>query len=128
MPVNNRNQSRRRMPMNLEGRYGKIGISAVQAAARYSSGRKRTHRSACRGTVRVGRSFCDRSASLRHAGPGSARLDVACKQLVRWTDIGNDQMRSKSQAAWETAARCATLAQESDDPQEREHYVRLRDP
>jgi hypothetical protein len=44
MPVNNRNQSpRRRMPMNLEGRYGKIGISAVQAAARYSS--DRTHRS-----------------------------------------------------------------------------------
>jgi hypothetical protein len=43
------------------------------------------------------------------------------------TDIGHDQMRSKSQAAWETAARCATLAQEADDPQEREHYVRLRD-
>jgi hypothetical protein len=46
MPVNNRNHSSpRRMPMNLEGRYGKIGISAVQAAARYSSDRKRTHRS-----------------------------------------------------------------------------------
>jgi hypothetical protein len=43
------------------------------------------------------------------------------------TDIGHDQMRSKSQAAWETAARCATLAQEADDPQEREHYSRLRD-
>jgi hypothetical protein len=43
------------------------------------------------------------------------------------TDIGPDQMRSKSQAAWETAARCATLAQEADDPQEREHYARLRD-
>ena len=42
MPVNDRNQSpRRRTPMNLEGRYGKIGISAVQAAARYSSDRKR---------------------------------------------------------------------------------------
>src|SRR5262249_53690586 len=36
-------------------------------------------------------------------------------------------MRSKSQTAWETAARCATLAQEADDPQEREHYTRLRD-
>jgi hypothetical protein len=36
-------------------------------------------------------------------------------------------MRSKSQTAWETAARCATLAQEADDPQEREHYARLRD-
>jgi hypothetical protein len=31
--------------MDLEGRYSKIGISAVQAAARYSSDRKRTHRS-----------------------------------------------------------------------------------
>jgi hypothetical protein len=38
-----------------------------------------------------------------------------------------NQMRSKSQIAWETAARCATLAQEADDPQEREHYARLRD-
>jgi hypothetical protein len=38
-----------------------------------------------------------------------------------------DQMRSKSQTAWETAARCATLAQEADDPREREHYARLRD-
>jgi len=37
------------------------------------------------------------------------------------------QMRSKSQAAWETAARCATLAQEASDPEEREHYARLRD-
>ena len=36
-------------------------------------------------------------------------------------------MRTKSQAAWETAARCATLAQEADDPQEREHYERMRD-
>jgi hypothetical protein len=43
------------------------------------------------------------------------------------TDIGYDPMRSKSQAAWETAAKCATLAQEADDPQEREHYARLRD-
>jgi hypothetical protein len=29
--------------------------------------------------------------------------------------------------AWETAARCATLAQEADDPKEHEHYARLRD-
>jgi hypothetical protein len=41
--------------------------------------------------------------------------------------------RTKSQAAWETAARCATLAQEEEDdpqerdPQEREHYERLPD-
>ena len=26
-------------------------------------------------------------------------------------------MRSKSQTAWEAAAKCATLAQEADDPQ-----------
>jgi hypothetical protein len=46
MPENKRNQSSsQRMPTNLEGRYGKIGISAVEAAARYSSDRKRTHRS-----------------------------------------------------------------------------------
>jgi hypothetical protein len=36
-------------------------------------------------------------------------------------------MRTKSKTAWETAARCATLAQEADDAQEREHYERLRD-
>jgi len=36
-------------------------------------------------------------------------------------------MRSKSQTAWETAARCATLAQEAKDPEECEHYTRLRD-
>jgi hypothetical protein len=36
-------------------------------------------------------------------------------------------MRSKSQAAWETAAKCATLAEEADDPHEREYYTRLRD-
>jgi hypothetical protein len=29
-------------PTKLEGRYGKIGISAVEAAARYSSAGKRT--------------------------------------------------------------------------------------
>jgi hypothetical protein len=36
-------------------------------------------------------------------------------------------MRSKSQAAWETAAKCATLAEEADEPHEREYYTRLRD-
>jgi len=40
---------------------------------------------------------------------------------------GAKEMRSKSQTAWETAARCAALAQEADDSQEREHYARLRD-
>jgi hypothetical protein len=41
--------------------------------------------------------------------------------------MGKHQMRSKSQTAWDTAARCATLAQEADDPEEREYYVRMRD-
>jgi hypothetical protein len=39
-------------------------------------------------------------------------------------------MRSKRQTAWETAAKCATLAKEADeadDPQEREYYARMRD-
>ena len=36
-------------------------------------------------------------------------------------------MRSKSQTAWETVARCATLAEEASDQEEREYYVRLRD-
>jgi hypothetical protein len=36
-------------------------------------------------------------------------------------------MRSKSQAAWETATKCAKLTEEADDPQEREYYARLRD-
>jgi hypothetical protein len=35
-------------------------------------------------------------------------------------------VRSKSQTAWETAARCARQAQEADDPEEHEHYTRLR--
>ena len=37
---------------------------------------------------------------------------------------GKHHMRTKRQAAWETAARCSTLAQEADDRQEREHYAR----
>jgi hypothetical protein len=36
-------------------------------------------------------------------------------------------MRSKRDTAWETAAKCATLAKEADDPQEREYFVRMRD-
>src|SRR5215470_17413057 len=36
-------------------------------------------------------------------------------------------MRSKRDTAWETAAKCAMLAKEADDPQEREYYVRMRD-
>ena len=41
--------------------------------------------------------------------------------------LGLAQMRSKSQTAWETATRCAMLAQEAYDQEEREYYVRLRD-
>ena len=36
-------------------------------------------------------------------------------------------MRSKRDAAWEAAAKCAALSKEADDPQEREHYARMRD-
>jgi hypothetical protein len=45
------------------------------------------------------------------------------------TECRKNQMRSrsKSQTAWETAAKCATLAEEADDPEEREHFARLRD-
>jgi hypothetical protein len=42
MPPNNRSRSsRQRLPTDLEARYGKIGIPAVVAAARYSSDRIR---------------------------------------------------------------------------------------
>jgi hypothetical protein len=33
----------------------------------------------------------------------------------------------KSEIAWRTAARMAALAQEADDPDEREYYARLHD-
>jgi len=33
----------------------------------------------------------------------------------------------QSQTAWETAARCAALARDADDSEEREYYVRLHD-
>jgi hypothetical protein len=72
----------------------------------------------------------DRSASQRRVGARCALLDVDADNSglpIERTEIGHDQMRSKSQAAWETAARCATLAQEADDSQEREYYARMRD-
>jgi hypothetical protein len=58
---------------------------------------------------------------MRHYDAAEAR----CAQLdgrmqttsrVGADEIGHDQMRSKSKAAWETAARCATLIEEADDP------------
>ena len=46
MASNNRNRSpRQRMTTELEGRYGKIGIPAVAAAARYATERQRARRS-----------------------------------------------------------------------------------
>jgi hypothetical protein len=36
-------------------------------------------------------------------------------------------MRSKRDTAWETAAKCAVLAKEADDPEEREYFARMRD-
>jgi hypothetical protein len=48
-------------------------------------------------------------------------------EMEQATPIGTGQMRSKNQAAWETAAKCATLMEEADDSNEREYYARLRD-
>jgi hypothetical protein len=36
-------------------------------------------------------------------------------------------MGSKSDTAWQTAARLAALAEEADDDGEREYYIRMRD-
>ena len=60
---------------------------------------------------------------LAHLGFQPSDLIVAVIALAFWTH----QMRSKRQAAWETAARCAALTEEADDPHERKYYVRLRD-
>ena len=48
-------------------------------------------------------------------------------EIGQATPKSDTEMRSKSQAAWETAAKCATLTEETDDPNEREYYARLRD-
>ena len=40
---------------------------------------------------------------------------------------GTDQMTLKSDTAWKTAARLAALAEEADDDEEREYYIRMRD-
>ena len=45
MPPNNRSVVAQRLPTDLEARYGKIGIPAVVAAARYSSDGKTARRS-----------------------------------------------------------------------------------
>jgi hypothetical protein len=36
-------------------------------------------------------------------------------------------MTNKSRTAWETAAKCATLAEEAADSEEREYFIRMRD-
>jgi hypothetical protein len=36
-------------------------------------------------------------------------------------------MRPNAENAWRTAARCATLAQEADEKEEREFYLKMRD-
>ena len=45
---------------------------------------------------------------------------------MRRADMENDQMQ-KSEVAWKTAARLAALADEADDPEEREYFARIRD-
>jgi hypothetical protein len=40
---------------------------------------------------------------------------------------GTNQMGSKSDTAWKTAARLAALAEETDDNEEREYFLRMRD-
>lgn len=39
----------------------------------------------------------------------------------------NETWRIKAEAAWRTAAQCAVLAQEADEKDEREYYIRMRD-
>jgi hypothetical protein len=69
MRANNRKQSSRRTaPANLEGRYGKIGISAMEAAARYSSAGNRTD---ARSKVQA-KSQPNNDASQRRNDPGRA--------------------------------------------------------
>ena len=39
----------------------------------------------------------------------------------------NDAWRNKAENAWRTAAQCAVLAQEADEKEERDYYIRSRD-
>lgn len=54
-------------------------------------------------------------------------MELRCLCFAAGSRQGSMQMKSKSQTAWETAAKCATLAQGADDPEEREYCVRMRD-
>jgi hypothetical protein len=64
------------------------------------------------------------SQSQAHARPSTLPSGIPSGELV---EVGKNEMRSKSEIAWETVAKCAALAQEADDPEGREHYARLRD-
>src|SRR5262245_50034667 len=39
----------------------------------------------------------------------------------------NETWRIKAESAWRMAAQCAVLAQEADETEEREYYIRMRD-
>ena len=39
----------------------------------------------------------------------------------------NETWRIRAESAWRTAAQCAVLAQEADEKEEREYYIRMRD-
>ena len=64
-----------------------------------------------------------RTGRVAYTVPAMLRATTADEML----ENGQYYMRTKSQAAWEAAARFAALAQETDEPLEREHYTRLRD-
>jgi hypothetical protein len=66
-------------------------------------------------------------ASLRAGWPDADNPDADNSGTLDTDRNRTHQMRSKSQAASETAARCATLTEETDDPNKREYYARLRD-
>ena len=64
---------------------------------------------------------------LRSGWPDADNSGSQGTEIGQATPKSDTEMRSKSQAAWETAAKCATLTEETDDPNEREYYARLRD-
>jgi hypothetical protein len=61
--------------------------------------------------------------SVMEAAKSSPPFPKRRRKSEKWN--GPDAIQEPSRM--ETAAKCARLAQEADDPQEREHYARLRD-
>jgi hypothetical protein len=53
------------------------------------------------------------------------RHRLAADSIASWIRNATDAIQEPNRMG--TAAKYATLAQEADDPQEREHYARLRD-